>query len=307
MEKQDCIVSVVALTYGNYAGLSKMLETIEMQSCPIDKIIVSDDGSGIEFPLEVKEKNWGPISIEWIQQTENLGTVKHMNRVAQMTTGKYIKFISPGDAFVDVYSLSELVKVAEVKKSLIVTSNAIVSSENLKRHFYVFPGARRGKLLSMAPNDLFSALAVGNIISAAATLYHRDFFEKWGGIDESYRLLEDWPTWLRLARQGAGIDYLNKATVLYSLGGVSSKNLNAYLAPALRRDMLQCYEKEIFPYIDCIPKSQQNAIRYRYDGLLSETFAAKVKRFIHYPIRSSKDSIKYLIKKTMIGVSRWIK
>ena len=32
-----------------------------------------------------------------------------------------------------------------------------------------------------------------------------------------------------------------------------------------------------------------------------------MKRFIQYPLESSKDFIKYKIKKVMIGVSKWIK
>ena len=268
---------------------------------------MSDDGSGIDFPLAIQEKNWGPIPIQWIQQTENLGTVKHINHVARMATGKYIKFIAAGDAFVDAHALSALVEFAERRQSIIATSNALVSSEDLKRAFYQFPGERRGSMLNAGPNDLFCTLAVSNIISAAATLYNRDFFIKFGGIDESYRLLEDWPTWLRLARQGVSIDYLNRITVLYGLGGVSSENLNAYLAPTLRKDMLQCYEKEIIPFMTRIPEAQQRAIRYRYDGLLSQTPLTRVKRFIYYPLRSVRDVIKSLIKRMLIGASKWIR
>lgn len=307
MGKSNCLVSVVVLTYGNYIGLTKTLETIMMQSCPIDMIIVSDDGSGIDFPSAVIDKKWGNIPIQWIHQKENLGTVKHMNLIAQMTKGKYIKFMSSGDAFADDDALSSLVTFAEVRNSMIATSDALVSSENLKHAFYRFPGEKRGKLLNMVSNDLFCTLAASNIISATATLYRRDFFCKLGGIDESYRLLEDWPTWLRLARQGFSIDYLNKTTVLYGLGGVSSKNINAYLAPALHKDMIQCYEKEIFPYVNRFPKAQQRIIQYRYDGLLAQSITDKMKRFIQYPLESSKDFIKYKIKKVMIGVSKWIK
>lgn len=302
MDKNSHDVSVVVLTYGDYRGLYKTLSSIMVQSCKIDCVIVSDDGSSIDFPRELTKKEWGKIPITWVQQEINLGTVKHMNTIAKMTTGEYIKFIASGDAFFDENSLSKLVEFAKERKSLVATSNALVSSEDLKHGFYLFPGEHRGEMLKKQPYDLFGNLAQGNIVSAAATIYNRDFFKVWGGNDESYQLLEDWPTWLRLVRQGKTIDYLNQTTALYALGGVSSKNINAYLAPNLYKDMLLCYEKEIFPYIDSIPKSQQRVIYYGYNKLSAKTLGAKIKLIMCYPVRATKDFIKCLVKKLIIRV-----
>lgn len=46
-----------------------------------------------------------------------------------------------------------------------------------------------------------------NGIVAGGVFFNAEFFEKFGFFDERYRLLEDWPTWLRLAKKGIRIEY----------------------------------------------------------------------------------------------------
>ena len=41
-----------------------------------------------------------------------------------------------------------------------------------------------------------------NRVTACGVFFRRDFFERNGLIDEQYHLLEDWPTWLRVTRNG---------------------------------------------------------------------------------------------------------
>lgn len=253
--------TVIVLTYGNLGALEKTLRSVAEQTCVIDEIIVSDDASGEKFPAVLRESFPG---IRFQANERNVGTVAHMNMVAKEVQSEYIKFLPGGDTFSDSQALEALVKFAERESAPVVTSQAVVCTEELGRRLYPFPG-RRAKRLKSSSTEQFRALSISNLISAPGTLFHSSFFARLGGFDESYRLLEDWPAWLRLTREGYAIPFLDRVTCLYAAGGISSKNLDAYHAPRLRADMLLCYEKEILPYLNVFSAKEVWRIRYGYD------------------------------------------
>lgn len=292
------VVDVPILTFGNYSGLEQTIDSILSQRYPIRSIILSDDGSNQPFPPRlIRRLEEGPARVIVRNGEKNLGTVAHLNEMARLTDGYYLKCMAPGDAFSDCDALGALIDFAEQANAPVVTSDSIVCSPDLGRKYYHFPGARRGKWLRASGWELFSVLARGNIVSAVGTLVRRDFFQALGGYDESYRYLEDWPTWLRLAREGYGIPYLPRVTMLYAAGGVSSENGSAFCAPRLREDMLHCFEQEILPYMDVLAPKAQRAVSYSYERLKGASPEALAKKY--FPM-AAKEIIKREIKARMM-------
>ena len=268
-------VTVIVLAYGNFGALEKTLRSVAEQTCAIDEIIVSDDASGEKFPAVLRESFPG---VRFQVNEKNVGTVAHMNTVAKEVQSEYIKFLSGGDAFSDPQALEALVEFAKEEKAPVVTSQAVVCTEKLARQLYPFPG-RRAKRLKSSSTEQFRVLSISNLISAPGTLFHRSFFMRLGGFDESYRLLEDWPAWLRLTREGYAIPLLDRVTCLYAAGGISSKELDAYHAPRLREDMLLCYKKEILPYLNAFSSKEVRRVRYGYDLAQGVPHEELIKRY----------------------------
>ena len=187
-----------------------------------------------------------------------------MNAIAALTDSRFLKFLAAGDSFANEGSLAALVGFAAETQTYAVTSQAMVCTQDLKKHLYHFP--RRGgmRAFTKSPQQLFEALSVKNQVSAAGTLFCRDFFAQLGGFDESYRLLEDWPAWLRLTREGHPIPMLPKITCLYAMGGISSSEGDAFCSEKLRNDMILCYEKEILPYAAVFSRRARQEIAYGY-------------------------------------------
>lgn len=256
-------VAVVVLTYGNFICLERTLRSVTEQNYHADAVLVSDDASGKAFPSALQEKF---PDVRFQIQKKNLGIVAHMNAVAAQTQTEYIKFLACGDAFSDPEALETLLAFAEKENAPVVTSQAMVCTRELERRLYPFPG-KRIQLLKGSCVEQFRTLARTNLISAPGTLFRRSFFIQMGGFDESYHLLEDWPTWLRLTRQGNAIPLLDRVTCLYAVGGISSENGDAFCAPALREDMKLCYEKEIFPYLEGISPKEKKEIQFYYERL----------------------------------------
>lgn len=291
-------VDILIQTFGDYSGLDQTIDSALGQRYPIRSIVLSDDGSNRPFPSQsIRLLEESPTRVIIRNGEKNLGTVAHTNTMAQLTDGDYLKFMSPGEAFSDCDALGALVDFAVRTDAPVVTSDCIVCSPDLGRKYYHFPGTRRGKGLRASGWELFSVLAQGNIVSAPGALLRRDFFQTLGGFDESYRYLEDWPTWLRLAREGYGVPFLPRVTMLYATGGISSENGNAFCSPRLREDMLLCLEKEILPYTDRLTPKAKRAVSYSYERLKGASPEALVKK--HFPM-AAKEIVKREIKKLMM-------
>ena len=299
MKTDNAAVDVVILTFGNFAGLERTINSVLAQTLPIRTVMLSDDGSGRVFPEETVDRlRKGPFDVVVRQGKTNLGTVAHANQAVGQLSGRYVKLMATGDAFADTQSLRSLVDFAKVQRTLVVTSDCTVCDGELQKRFYRFPGPRRGKCFDSKGNALFSALAIANVVSAAGTLIHRDFFTEYGGFDEAYHLLEDWPAWLRLSREGHSLPYLPRVTALYAIGGVSSGNSNAFRAPQLREDMALCYEKEIMPYFDKLTAHARSRVRYGY-ACVAGMPEERMRRT--FPLQYTQDQVKRWLKGCITG------
>lgn len=272
LNKTDKLVSVIILMYCHFEFLKETIQSICDQDYPNIEIIISDDASKNFVRSEIEAiintiivPNGVTIKIR--QNTQNMGIVAHANLVASLCSGSYIKFLPPGDQFCTHEALRVLIETLDAQNTQVVTSPSWVYNQDSGDICYQYPSKRRAGLLqNRTPYELFSILSESNIISAIGTLYKRDFFEN-GGFDISYRYLDDWPTWLRLYRNGCKIAVVYEPTTYYSIGGISNKAGSAFESDILRDDLILCYEKEILPFVGQFPAKTRWFIEYRY-GIL---------------------------------------
>lgn len=303
--EQSNKVSVIILTYGDFSGLNRTIESVLTQEYPIHTLIISDDGSGCPFPDLIKKKlsqsqeQYQKLIIR--SNLKNLGTVAHMNLTSALCESEYLKFMAAGDAFSSKLALGELLFFAQQHhNALVVTSNVAICSRDLSKRLYVFPGRRRGRCLNQKPEVVFESLCKANIISAVGTLYRQSFFSEEKGLDESYRLMEDWPTWLKLTRSGNSIPFLENVTCFYAVGGISSEYGDALSSDKLRGDMIHCYQKEIIPYIDDFSSKTKSHIYYCWARLQRR---AKKELWRQYFVLELRTTIKRSIKWILLKIS----
>ncbi len=233
------LVSVIILTYKNFNGIEKNLNSIFEQDYPNIEIVISDDCSenfDLNYIKKLLEKKSDNIKrIEIIKNIKNLGTVKNFNNAIKKSTGDYILPLSQDDSF---YSKDTITKIVDsFGEYLVISGIRKVVSEN---------GVEKGELPSVEEREilkdkkLYNYLILnGNLISGASTYYKREVFEKYDFFDENLFLLEDMPYYLKLMRNNESIKILDFSTIRYGDNGVSS-----FKNPLLRKDYTNLYFRE---------------------------------------------------------------
>lgn len=295
------LISIIVLTYKNQKFLKDTISSILNQDYPEIELILSDDSSDVLNVEDINkfiEKNRKENLKRYLIRVneENLGTVKHANKVLKFANGFYIKFVACGDKFYSNSSLKSLYEFACRQNSLVTSSLVDICSEDFSRSYYIHPNKYRSKIIEKyQPNELFKVLCLNNIIPAVSVLFQRNFFSNIE-FDERYKLLEDWPLWLKISRNGIKIEHLNLVTMFYADGGISALNSNAFKAPSLCDDLLKCYKLEILPYIDDFSFFAKHYIKYKSLSLKEEK---NIDYYIKYSIYILFDNIKHYIKKIL--------
>ena len=110
--KNRPIVSVIMATYNRAQTLKQTIENIfDQDYCPIELIVVND-GSEDET-LEVLRGLLVHHDFSIINNSENLGLQKSLNRGIQKASGKYIARIDDHDLWIDSKKLSKQVAFLE--------------------------------------------------------------------------------------------------------------------------------------------------------------------------------------------------
>lgn len=229
------LFSVIILLYNNSEYLEECLDSVMEQKYPCVEIIVVDDGSKIfdQAGIENYIKTYKSDNVQRFvvyQNGMNLGTVKSANGAIGKSSGKYIKLLAADDALYDSESLTKAAKALGKSTCGIITGDVMRCDENLKP-ISKYRNTLPEELNSLEPIDVFRRLCVHNDIVAGGVFFGRSFFGKYGFFDESYRLMEDWPTWLRATKEGCRFLYSPFYAIRYrSNGGIGTSVNPIYMA-----------------------------------------------------------------------------
>ena len=123
----------------------------------------------------------------------------------------------------------------QTQKHLIITSRVMKCDGRLFPIKY-FDNRFQEKLSQLTPFECYKELCIHNRIVAGGVFFSKRFFEKYGFFDENYKLLEDWPKWLSVTRQGCFIGY-SKFTgcLLYTSSAFCGRGRSSISSASARR------------------------------------------------------------------------
>lgn len=296
------LISVIIPSY-NSPDLFDTLESLVVQDYPRIQPVLVDDGSR-QFSLAETEdffhrRNRGNLEqITVLQNPQNQGTVRTMNRALNHCKGEYIFNLAGDDRLADPQVLSDWVKAFQQTGAQVMTAYRSVWDEQLENCFGTEPTpAQVRSLREKSPEELFEELAKTNYVFGSATARTAESFRKYGFYDEGYRLIEDHPAILSLLRQGVPIAFFDRVAVQCRTGGASSAvNYNEVYA----RDVDRILTHEVLPHTKH-PKAMKRAYsQWKREQRILKKRAALFQRFgtgfaakagiglwyyLHHPVR----------------------
>ena len=227
--------SVIILLYNNSEFLEECLDSVLFQDYPSIEIIVVDDGSkvfdkaGIESYIREHQRDNIQNGIVY-QNERNFGTVRSANGAIRKASGRYLKLLAGDDALYDCESLSHAAAALHASPCGIITGDVMKCDQDMNQigHYYKSLVPALNYLSSI---DVFRRLCIHNDIVAGGVFFDASFFKRYGMFDESYKLLEDWPTWMRATQKGCRIVYTPFFAIKYRChNGIGTSTNPIYLA-----------------------------------------------------------------------------
>lgn len=276
MENKELDFSVVICCYNpDLEKLKKTIISVVNQKDVTFEIIISDDGS---------KENYLTVLKTWIDENKiknvrynflknNVGTLKNLISGIEMSKGKYIKDISPGDYLFDQYSLKRYKKCFEEEGMNIIFSRAVFYTEDgriLKITVPKFKSSEKDKNLKKNV-CLYRDYLLGSTMS-----YRREMIKYFYEIKDVVRLLEDYPfTYLALINNEK-FSLLNENLVWYEYGTGISTSSNSNI---LDLEKIKFYEYLEKNYSD--DKFVRKSLKFI--RLLESTKFNKMKAYISKP------------------------
>lgn len=281
------LITCFIVTYNNFKAVYGALDSILQQTYPRIELAIFDDCSE-HFPekeiktyiCDHKRENIENVIIH--RNLKNQGTVKNLNAVIQCTHGKYLLDIGTDDSFFNEQVCKKVVDIFERTGAYAVTCYKEVIDSSGKR-IAITPRKRNAERMKHASTEeLYKMVAMGIAIAGIGTFYARKVFDEIGGFDETYRLQEDGPFFLKMLRSGYRIQFTDLLAVKYKLGdGVSSSR---ELNPDLKKDMNTMMQKEVLPYLDKFKFWERRRIYYQLE------------RFKHSKQLGKKEKLYFVLK-----------
>lgn len=229
------LVTVTATTYNASQYIIETLESIYNQTYTNIELIISDDYSVDNTIMVVEEwlllervkKRF--VSTRILKVPSNTGVSANCNRCFASASSDWVKLISGDDILLPNCIEDNMDFVIKSQKAQIVFSQVKLYQDDFREQNYIktIPLDYPDNLMaaSLSAKEQYNLLLLSDRIYYTPSVFmNKQAILKVGGYDESDRLVEDYPMWLKLTKAGEQLYYYHKETVGYRIHSNATNN-----------------------------------------------------------------------------------
>jgi glycosyltransferase involved in cell wall biosynthesis len=234
----NSIVTIIVATYNSASFLIETLESAYNQTYLNLSLIISDDCSKDET-VDIANK-WITQervksrfhSIEIITVPKNTGVSANCNRSIAACESDFFKFIAGDDILLPNCIEDNMNFVCENPDAKIIFSQIKLYQDYFLEENYIkttpadFPVNIMN--VSFTASKQYQLLLVSDRIHYTPSFFcNKHALLAVGGYDESNKLVEDYPMWLKLTKAGERLYYFHKITVGYRIHAKATNNVGS--------------------------------------------------------------------------------
>ena len=149
--------SIIVLTYHpNFEKLKRTIYSVITQTFNNYEIIIADDGSSVDYFQEIeawfKEKRFTAYRL--VKNKKNVGTIKNLKSGLEVSNGKYIKALSPGDYLYNPDTLPRLYCFLQTGNKDVVFGKVSYYSKENNGNFLLYDKSAPQNLSVYRKNDM---------------------------------------------------------------------------------------------------------------------------------------------------------
>ncbi len=258
MEK---LVTVAVVTYNSGLYVLETLESVFNQTYANLALVVSDDCSKDNtlaivndwVSLEKNKKRFKSINVESVPN--NTGVSANCNRSVKASPSDWIKFIAGDDILLPNCIADNIDFIEKNPEAHIIFSQVKVYQDDFldKNYIRTTPQDFPNNLMhpSFTAKEQYQIeLVQDRIHYTPSYFFNKKAILKVGGFDESNKLVEDYPMWLKLTKSGERFYYFHTPTAGYRIHSKASNNVGG--DPIFKPAILYSFkirEKLAHPYL----------------------------------------------------------
>lgn len=239
------LVSVVVILYKQEKLVEHTLASIAAQSYANLELIVSDDASP-DGSLKVV-RAWAAAQasrfsrLEIIESSSNQGIAANLSQGLEQARGEFIKIIASDD-LLEPSCIEAFMKRARSNDRCIWFGKMSLIDDEGRLLEGSIPSAEEAPYFSLSSEQQFRLLQIRNWAPAPSSFFSRALADELQMFRDGFRLVEDWPTWMKATKAGCALRLIPETVVRYRKHqGSTYRSLSLLTRIGYRVDLLRTH------------------------------------------------------------------